>query len=192
MAENIKKNRAGYGYKYADLAQVHQYLIETDQSYYQYIETTEDGTDYIMTVPIIGGKEQPVRRGCRVIQAALSGKQNPAQEQGSALTYARRYSLLMAFGLATEDDDAEMLTKKATKPKAKKAAPEPVMPPDTSELISTTKSKALKGLLDENGIDPKFVCKLYGVKTLDDMSEVQHLNAVNNIDKIKQKQEEKK
>ena len=28
-----------------------------------------------------------------------------AQAQGSALTYARRYSLLMALGWATEDDD---------------------------------------------------------------------------------------
>jgi hypothetical protein len=68
-----------------------------------------------MTVPIIGGEEKAPRRGCRVVQATLQGVKNPAQEQGSALTYARRYSLLMAFGLATEDDDAASLTVKETK-----------------------------------------------------------------------------
>lgn len=34
------------------------------------------------------------------------------KSNGSATTYARRYSLLMAFGLATEDDDANSLAKK--------------------------------------------------------------------------------
>ena len=81
--------------------------------YYQYIERI-DGEDYVMTVKIIDGKEQQPLRGCRVVNATLSGKSNPAQEQGSALTYARRYSLLMAFGLATDDDDAESLTRPTT------------------------------------------------------------------------------
>ena len=45
------------------------------------------------------------------MDAALVGIKNPAQEQGSATTYARRYSLLMAFGLASDDDDdAQSLT----------------------------------------------------------------------------------
>jgi hypothetical protein len=79
-------------------------------SYYQYIDRI-DGDDYIMTVKIIDGKEQPAIRGSRVVQATLSGIKNPAQEQGSALTYARRYSLLMAFGLATDDDDAQSLSR---------------------------------------------------------------------------------
>jgi hypothetical protein len=48
-------------------------------------------------------------QGSRVVDATLFGNDNPAQKQGSALTYARRYSLLMAYGLATEDDDANSL-----------------------------------------------------------------------------------
>lgn len=120
---NLKKKKDGYGYKYTDLAEIHNYLENINASYYQFIEPV-DGVDYIYTVPTIDGKTLEPRRGCRVVQASLSGKSNPAQEQGSALTYARRYSLLMAFGLATTDDDAACLTtytdyKQEAKDKAK-------------------------------------------------------------------------
>jgi len=109
---NISKNKRGYGYKYADLAATNDYLESIGFHYYQYIETDERGIDYIYTVPVKveTQEELPARRGCRVPQATLSGKSNPAQELGSALTYARRYSLWLAFGLATEDDDAASMT----------------------------------------------------------------------------------
>lgn len=113
---NISKNKKGYGYKYADLAATNDYLESIGFHYYQYVETDERGIDYIYTVPVKveTGEELPARRGCRIAQATLSGKSNPAQEQGSALTYARRYSLWLAFGLATEDDDGNALTTKKT------------------------------------------------------------------------------
>jgi hypothetical protein len=109
----VSKNKNGYGYKYTDLAQIHDYLESINSRYYQYVERI-DNDDYIMTVPIINGEEKPARRGVKIVDAVLSGIKNPAQEQGSATTYARRYSLLMAFGLATEDDDAQSLTKKVS------------------------------------------------------------------------------
>ncbi len=34
----ITKNAQGYGYKYTDLAQIHEYLEENGMSYYQYVE----------------------------------------------------------------------------------------------------------------------------------------------------------
>ena len=121
MAETtIKKNATGFGYKYTDIAEIHEYLETQGIRYYQYIEPV-DGIDYVFTVPIIEGKELPARRGCRVITASLGGKTNPAQEQGSGITYARRYSLLMAFGLATTDDDAACMTVEK-KPETKKKA----------------------------------------------------------------------
>lgn len=112
VSTKVAKNKEGYGYKYTDLAQIHEYLEKNNMRYYQEIETDErNGYDYILTYRYIDGKweEKPIR-GCRVVDAVLSGIKNPAQEQGSALTYARRYSLLMAFGLATDDDDAQSLT----------------------------------------------------------------------------------
>lgn len=109
MSNIVNKNKEGYGYKYTDISEIHRYLETNNMSYYQYIDRI-DGDDYIMTVKIVDGKELPAIRGSRVVQATLQGIKNPAQEQGSALTYARRYSLLMAFGLATDDDDAQSLT----------------------------------------------------------------------------------
>lgn len=115
MKNKITKNQTAsvgkYSYQYVDIAQIHEYLEANNMSYYQYIERI-DGDDYIMTVKIINGEEKPALRGARVVDATLIGVNNPAQQQGSALTYARRYSLLMAFGLATEDDDAQSLSEK--------------------------------------------------------------------------------
>ena len=117
MAEtNLKRNKEGYGYKYTELAEIHNYLEQNNMTYYQFIKVIE-GNDYIYTQKLILKDDEYVPlgepiQGCRVVQATLSGIKNPAQEQGSALTYARRYSLLMAFGLATEDDDGASLTQK--------------------------------------------------------------------------------
>lgn len=113
METVLNKNSDGYGYKYTDIAEIHRYLEKNNMKYYQEIETNEaNGQDYIMTYRFIDGEwEKAPKRGCRVVDATLQGIKNPAQEQGSALTYARRYSLLMAFGLATDDDDAQSLSK---------------------------------------------------------------------------------
>ena len=114
MQSRLNKNRKGYGYEYTDLAQINKLIEENGQSYYQFIDSV-DGNDYIWTVKVDEeGKESKPIRGCKVLESgALSGsKVNPVQQYGSALTYARRYSLLMAYGLATTDDDAESLTVK--------------------------------------------------------------------------------
>jgi len=106
------KNGGKYSYQYVDIAQIHEYLEQNNMKYIQQIKRIEND-DYVMTKRYIDNKwEDDWLQGARVVQATLMGNNNPAQEQGSALTYARRYSLLMAFGLATEDDDANSLRKK--------------------------------------------------------------------------------
>ena len=148
MANTIGKNAQGYGYKYTDLAHIHEWLEANNLSYYQYIEA-ENGVDYVVTVKIVNGEEKPPLRGCRVVQATLSGKSNAAQEQGSALTYARRYSLLMAFGLATDDDDAESLTKKAKEPAKTSGKTFSEAPKDDGTPINQTQTDAIQTLLTD-------------------------------------------
>lgn len=136
MADTVKKNQVAntgkYSYKYVDIAQIHEYLQSIGASYYQYIDRLE-GDDYIMTVKIIDGKESQPLRGAKVVDAKLNGVVNPAQEQGSALTYARRYSLLMAFGLATEDDDAQTFSRPKNDPHPAKSVPKLTFGPLTLE-----------------------------------------------------------
>lgn len=122
MKNTIAKKTEGYGYKYTELADINRYCLENEITYTQEVETCEiNQKDYIVTYINQNG-EITKHRGCQIVQAVLSGIKNPVQEYGSSLTYCRRYSLLMALGLATEDDDAQGLTEKkeATEEDAKK------------------------------------------------------------------------
>lgn len=109
---DVETKKGGkYSYRYTELADINAFIEELGERYYQYIKRIESD-DYIITKRI--GKDAPPEelQGCRVVQAPVTSEySNPAQEQGSALTYARRYSLLMAYGLATEDDDANSLNR---------------------------------------------------------------------------------
>lgn len=147
--DTLNKNAKGYNYKYTDLAEIHNYLESKGWSYYQFIDVI-DGNDYIMTVKIDeNGKESAPIRGSRVVQATLKGTDNPAQQQGSALTYARRYSLLLAYGLATDDDDGASLSK----PKATEK--------DRPKLVAE-----VMGKIRDKGLDPNEVYRKIGVENI--------------------------
>ena len=106
----IKKNKEGYGYTYTDITAINNYCMENGITYYQEVETCEvNSKDYIITY-LTENNETKRYRGCQIVQATLQGIKNPVQEYGSSLTYCRRYSLLMALGLATDDNDAQDLT----------------------------------------------------------------------------------
>lgn len=178
MATTLRKNAKGYGYKYTDIAEINSSLEEMGITYYQYTDRVGDD-DYIYTVPVIEGKEQQPRRGCRIVIPEFDKKSNPAQEQGSGITYARRYSLLMAFGLATADDDAECMTREKPKkvekvevvketPKEKKEKEMIPGYPDREEMLKVVEkhfpkgSEIYKKLLNSNNL-----------KTIEDATDAQ-------------------
>lgn len=118
MKTTIAKKTEGYGYKYTELADINKYCEENGIRYYQETETSEiNQKDYIITY-LVYEEHVERHRGCQIVDSILNGIKNPVQEYGSSLTYCRRYSLLMALGLATEDDDAASLTKEPTKEEA--------------------------------------------------------------------------
>lgn len=115
MGSVLKKKTNGYNYKYTEMSTIHEELEAQGIKYYQYIDYDANAdADYIYTVIKYGDKESTPRRGCRVIVGGEQ-KMTAAQAQGSAITYARRYSLLMALGWATEDDDGAATGKQTPK-----------------------------------------------------------------------------
>lgn len=142
MKSTIAKKTEGYGYKYTELADINKYCEDNGIRYYQEIETSEiNQEDYIITYLVRNG-ETTKHRGCKIVEAVLSGIKNPVQEYGSSLTYCRRYSLLMALGLATEDDDGASLT--ITKTPTKEEAEELTI------TFGKYKGKLLKDLINED------------------------------------------
>ena len=175
----VAKNKKGYGYKYTDLAQIHEYLESINAKYIQIIKRIE-GEDYIFTKRCFDNKwEDEWLQGSKVVDAVLSGIKNPAQEQGSALTYARRYSLLMAFGLATEDDDAQSLTQKKSKEPSSAE----------QELIGIYMSK-MRELEYETHTEHEDILKYFKVKSDIDMNLKQLKEAVSILDKKMKKSKE--
>lgn len=78
----------------------------------------------------------------------VPANKNDAQGYGSALTYARRYALVTAFGVPTEDDDGNAAAAGQAKKPAETDKPEGNMPDaewsKLSQLLQATKTPAKK------------------------------------------------
>lgn len=119
---NVKtKSGASYSYKFITLAQIHEWLDDNGLSYEATIKRVDD-RDYMFIAKIDkdGNKGEPLQ-GSR-IPAFTADKANSAseimQDYGSVLAMARRYSLMMVYGLAPADDE------QPPKPKQDNAKPE--------------------------------------------------------------------
>lgn len=112
--ESAKKNKANPAFKskYADLAAVIEALEPIKAHGLWYRQHVHDSADGVMIETIyLHDSGETLSAGTLFMPAA----KRDAQGFGSALTYARRYALQTAFGLATEDDDGNAAVK-ASKP----------------------------------------------------------------------------
>lgn len=114
-----KANPAFKGTKYADLSSC---IEAVDDAFLaagivMYQETFPDDTGVTVETVLLHKSGESIRSGRLHVPAS---KQDP-QGYGSALTYARRYSLMAACGIAPEDDDGNA----ASRPRHKDA-PDPV------------------------------------------------------------------
>lgn len=105
--------------KYADLATCIEAVIDAlnNNGIALTQQTFLDDTGVTVETVFIHESGEIINGGKLHVPAS---KQDP-QGYGSALTYARRYSLMSACAIAPEDDDGEAATKQAPKPTAKAA-----------------------------------------------------------------------
>lgn len=134
--EGAKKDAANpfHKSKYADLASVWDAvrlpLAENGLSVVQLIADAPAGHIRLVTI-ILHSSGQKIESAFNM---PVKDAGNP-QAVGSALTYARRYALMAALGVAPEDDDGNAATTKTT---AKKSDSES----DTIALTGAVKKKA--------------------------------------------------
>jgi hypothetical protein len=105
------KTNPAFRSKYADLGAcidaVEDALLKHSIAFIQ--ETSEDSTGVTVETVFLHDSGEVMRCGKLHVPAS---KQDP-QGYGSALTYARRYSLMAACGIAPEDDDGNAASRKS-------------------------------------------------------------------------------
>ncbi len=123
-----KANPAFKGTKYADLSSCVEAVDDAflANGIVMYQETYPDESGVTVETVLLHESGESIRSGRLHVPAS---KQDP-QGYGSALTYARRYSLMAACGIAPEDDDGNA----ASKPQAR-AASQPAPAAMTEDAI---------------------------------------------------------
>lgn len=101
--------------KYADLSACVEAVVDSLNANGIFLNQQTSESDSGVIVETVFIHESGELLNCGKLHVPAS-KQDP-QGYGSALTYARRYSLMAACGIAPEDDDGEAATRKPSKQK---------------------------------------------------------------------------
>lgn len=104
---------------------------------------------------------------------------NDPQGYGSALTYARRYSLMAACGIAPEDDDGNAASKNASPARQAARAPANAGP----ELLTKEEITTINALIQEVGADIKSILTFYKVGSLNFIPRARYDQIVRSLEK---------
>lgn len=155
------KTNPAFRSKYADLGAcidaVEEALLENGLAFIQ--ETTEDSTGVTVETVFLHEEGESMRCGKLHVPAS---KQDP-QGYGSALTYARRYSLMAACGIAPEDDDGNAAAKPFQAP-AKRSQPKhgvkaaiaetsPPLPKDETDYLDEMADRIMQDVAAGTSLD---------------------------------------
>lgn len=145
----IKSDKGAYEYHYADLADViESYREPLSKHALALTQTTriQDGHLVLVTTLLHGSGEWVAS------EYPITSYARP-QEQGSAITYARRYAVTALLGIAAEDDDDGQAAQDATPQRttAKTPVPTPGAPKLTNNEVESIHTAAKRAGLKSTG-----------------------------------------
>lgn len=156
--ESAKKNKANPAFKskYADLSAVIEALEPIRAHGLWYRQQAHDSADGVCIETFyIHESGTELSAGSLFMPAT----KKDAQGFGSALSYARRYALQTAFGLATEDDDGSA----ASRGQERSGTNREVSP---APVINDSQWAELVQLVEATGTDAGKMCEAYKVGSL--------------------------
>jgi len=149
-------NNPHFKSKYADLSAVidavKPALINHGLFFTQHCHPSDDG---VMVETVLGhasGEEKSLGK------LYVPANKKDAQGFGSALTYARRYGLMTAFGVPAEDDDGNAAAKSAGAENGQRAS--------NGALVDDYQLAALQGMAGAVGADLARFCAYFKVPSL--------------------------
>ena len=147
---------------------VDEAMIDTGLSYTQGIADLEEGYLRVDTIVLHESGEYMVIKGSKVKPV-----KNDPQSAGSAITYARRYSLSTAFGIASDpDDDGNGASQQAKNNQQSKNAQQPKAQPKP-ELTPEQKVEA-----NIDWVNKKYKPEIELIKSWQEMEHEQALKAI--------------
>ena len=147
---------------------VDEAMIDTGLSYTQGIADLEEGYLRVDTIVLHESGEYMVIKGSKVKPV-----KNDPQSAGSATTYARRYSLSTAFGIASDpDDDGNGASQQAKNNQQSKNAQQPKAQPKP-EL--TPEQKVVANI---DWVNKKYKPEIELIKSWQEMEHEQALKAI--------------
>lgn len=150
-------NNPHFKSKYADITAVIEAikpaLIKHDLYFTQHPEPSDRGVTIETWLHHAGGDSLSLGK------LYVPANKQDAQGFGSALTYARRYALVTAFGVPTEDDDGNAAAK------SQKEAP--------ASMPAEVRDRIIQLCEAVGGNQSGQICKAYGVEAITDLSQQQ-------------------
>lgn len=149
----VKKGAKGHNNKYADLPAVLdeavQKLNDNGVVVLQPIQPASQPHHARVETVLLHAESGETITGAAEVPWRSESRMNDAQSYGSAVTYARRYSLVSILGIPTEDDDG----------KAAHSKPAPAKPELTPEQKAATALQQAQHFVQFKPTEPELLTK---------------------------------